>query len=225
MAARAKNSVTASVATGGPASPGTAMGGTRHTHSGSTSSGIRLVTRTRRSAARPGQLAAGTTDRFQHVLAVIDHQQRPAARHRVGNSVKSRRRLGPPDPHPLNQGGNHLLIGATWHQVDVARQLRPARRHLDPCRLNRQSGLPDPPDADQRHHRIASQPGRDLPELRGSPDKRQTASAAAAPPPGPGRHHHHDRRTRRKPPHQPTVPPCSGPTKVIWVLTLGIPQG
>ena len=76
----------------------------------------------------PRQLAASTTHRFQHVLAVIDHQQRPAARHRTDNSIKSRRRLGPPDPHPLNQGGNHLIIGATWHQVDIARQLRPASR-------------------------------------------------------------------------------------------------
>ena len=121
----------------------------------------------------PRQLAASTTYRFQHVLAVIDHQQRPAARHRTGNSIKSRRRLGPPDPHPLNQGGNHLVLGATRHQVDIARQLRPARRHLDPGRLNRHSGLPHPADADQRHHRITSQPGRDLPELRSSPDKRR----------------------------------------------------
>ena len=60
----------------------------------------------------PGQLIAGTTGRFQHVLAVIQHQQRPAARHRLGDSVKSRRRPGPPDPRPLNQGSNHLLIGA-----------------------------------------------------------------------------------------------------------------
>jgi hypothetical protein len=29
----------------------------------------------------PGQLIAGTTGRFQHVLAVVQHQQRPAARH------------------------------------------------------------------------------------------------------------------------------------------------
>ena len=53
MAARARNSVTDSVATGWPASPGTAMGCTGHTHSGSMSSGMRLVTRTRRSAGRP----------------------------------------------------------------------------------------------------------------------------------------------------------------------------
>ncbi len=60
------------------------------------------------------------------MLAVVEHQQRPAARHRLGHSVKSRRRPGPPDPHPLNQGGKHLFIGAAWHQVDIARQLRPA---------------------------------------------------------------------------------------------------
>jgi hypothetical protein len=53
MEARARNSVTASVATGSPASPGRAMGCTRHTHSGSMSSGMRLVTRIRRSVARP----------------------------------------------------------------------------------------------------------------------------------------------------------------------------
>ena len=68
-------------------------------------------------------------------------------------------------------GGHHLLLGAAWHQVDIARQLRAPGRYLDPRRFNRQSGLPDPPDAGQRHHRIASKPGGDLPEIHGSADK------------------------------------------------------
>ena len=78
----------------------------------------------------PGQLPAGTPGRFQHMLAVVHNQQRPAARHRFGHRLKPRRRLGPPDPHRLNQGGNHLLIAAARHQVDLARQVRPAGRHL-----------------------------------------------------------------------------------------------
>jgi hypothetical protein len=95
----------------------------------------------------PGQVIASTTGRFQHVLAVVEHQQRPAARHRLGHGVKSGRRGGSPDPHALNQGGHHLLVGAARNQVDIARHHGPAGRYLDPRRLNGQSGLPDPPDA------------------------------------------------------------------------------
>jgi hypothetical protein len=90
---------------------------------------------------------ARTTSRFQHVLAVVQHQQRPAARHGLGHSVKSGRRPSTPDPRPLNQSSNHLIIGAARDQVDKARQLRPAGGHFDPRRLDGQSGLPDPADA------------------------------------------------------------------------------
>ena len=155
----------------------------------------------------PGQLLAGATGRLQHVLAVVDDQQRPAARHRPGHGVKSRRGLGPPDPHRLDQGRDHLLIGTAWHQVGKARQLRPASRHLDPPRLDRQRGLPDPPDAGQRHHRMPGQPGRDLAEVRCSPHKgrpsrrqphRRTVRAGIAGPDG---------ELAKDLPHQPTVTP------------------
>src|SRR5258708_4377241 len=116
----------------------------------------------------PGQLVASTTCRFQHVLAVVDHQQRPAARHRIDNTVESRCRPGPPDPYPFDQGSNHLIIGPTRHQVDIARQLSPARPHLDPRRLNPQSGLSHPPNPHQRHPPMASQPGANLPHLSAS---------------------------------------------------------
>ena len=148
----------------------------------------------------PGQLIASTAGRFQHMLTVVEHQQRPAARHHLGHGVKSRGRPGPPDSHPLNQGSNHLLIGAARHQVDVARQLRPAGRYLGPRRLNRQSGLPDPPDAGQGHHRIAPEPGGDLAEIHGSPDKGKP----------PLRQPHHRPVLAGDLPHQPTLTPRSG---------------
>ena len=171
MAARARNSVTASVATGGPASPGNS-----HRLHPPYAFGLDIERDTARRQnpqirGPPGQLPAGTPGRFQHMLAVVDNQQRPAARHRFGHRVKPCRRLGPPDPHRLNQGGHHLLLGAAWHQVDIARQLRPRGRYFGPCRLNRQRGLPDSPDAGQRHHPVSAKPGGNLREVCGSPDK------------------------------------------------------
>ncbi len=187
------------------------MGCTRHTHSGSISSGMRLVTRIRKSAAHqnpqipspPGQLIASTAGRFQNVFTVVENEQRPAIRHRLGDSIKASRRPGPPDPDPLNQGGNHLLLGTAWHQIDAARPLRPPGRYLGPCRLNRQRGLPDPPEA-------CRQPPRGL---RFSRQKRTVSGAAA--PHGPGRHHRHDRRTGRgpPPPANPTALTRSQPSK------------
>ena len=155
----------------------------------------------------PGQLPAGTPDRFQHMLAVVDNQQRPAARHRFSHRVKPRRRLGPPDPHRLNQGGNHLLIAAARHQVHVAGLVRPAGRRLDPRRLDRQRGLPDSPDAGKRHHRIPGQPGRDLAQVRGSPDKGQPPGRQPHRNPGPAGITTTGEAAGRLP-HQPTVPPC-----------------
>ncbi len=121
----------------------------------------------------PGQLTASTTGRFQNVFAVVENKQRPATRHRLDDSIKASRRRGPPDPDPLNQGGNYLLLGAAWHQIDVAHPLRPPSRYLGPCRLNRQRGLSDSPNAGQRHHQVPAKPGRNLREVRGSPDKGQ----------------------------------------------------
>lgn len=115
----------------------------------------------------PGDLAAG----FQNVFTVVENEQPPAIRHRLGDSIKASRRPGPPDPDPLHQGGNYLLLGTAWHQIDVARPLRPPSRYLGPCRLNRQRGLADSPDAGQRHHRVSAKPGGHLREVCGSPDK------------------------------------------------------
>ena len=93
----------------------------------------------------PGQVIARTTGRFQHVLAVVEHQQRPAARHRLGDSVKPGRRGGSPDPHALNQGGNHLLVGAARNQVDIARHhARPADASIHAASTAR-AVFPTPP--------------------------------------------------------------------------------
>jgi hypothetical protein len=121
----------------------------------------------------PGQLIASTAGRFQNVFTVVQNEQRPAIRHRPGDSIKASRRPNPPDPDTTNQGGNYLLLGAAWHQIDVVRPLRAPGRHFGPCRLNRQRGLPDSPDAGQRHHRVPAKPGGNLREVCGSPDKRQ----------------------------------------------------
>ena len=119
----------------------------------------------------PGQLIASTAGRFQNVFTVVENEQRPAIRHRLGDSIKASRRPGPPDPDPLNQSGNYLLPGAAWHQIDIARPLRPPGRHFGPRRLNSQRGLPDSPDAGQRHHRVPAKPGGNPREVCGPPDE------------------------------------------------------
>jgi hypothetical protein len=119
----------------------------------------------------PGQPVASTAGRFQNVFTVVENQQRPAIRHRLGDSIKASRCPGPSDPDPLNQGGNYLLPGTAGHQIDVVRPLRPPGRYFVPCRLNRQRGLSDSPDAGQRHYRVSAKPGGNLREVYGSPDK------------------------------------------------------
>jgi hypothetical protein len=121
----------------------------------------------------PGQLIASTAGRFQNVFTVVENEQRPAIRHRLGHSIKASRRSGAPDPDPFNQSGNYLLLGAAWHQIDVARPLPPPGRYFGPCRFNRQRGLSDSPDAGQRHHRVSAKPDGNLREVCGSPDKRE----------------------------------------------------
>ena len=109
----------------------------------------------------------------------------------------------PPDPHPLNQGCDHLLISPARHQVDETRELCPADRNLDPRRLDRQGRLPDAPYAGQRDHRTAPEPRGDLPEIRGSPHKRRPPRRQPDPPAGPGRQH------RSRPANSPEPSPTS----------------
>ena len=106
------------------------------------------------------------------MFTIVENEQRPAIRHRLDDGIEASSRFSPSDPDPFNQGGNNLLPGAAWHQIDVVRPLRPTGSYFRPCGLNCQRGLSDSSDAGQRHHRVSAEPGGNLGEVRGSAEER-----------------------------------------------------
>ena len=199
IAARAKNSVTASVTTGGSTSPGTAIGGTRHTHSGSMSSGIRLVTKSRRLAARPASWsqARRTDSSTCSQLSITSNDRQPDTAPATASSPAAAWPPGSPPPQPGRQPPGPRYDTAPSRRSTPAPPGPPTPRSRPPQPPQRSS----PP----RRRRPASPPhnGPAWPRSPRAPQlsrQTKTASAATAPPAGPSRHHHHGRRARRRPP-------------------------
>ncbi len=107
----------------------------------------------------------------QDVLAVVEHEQQPAADEVLDDRLLDRRAV--PLLH-AQRDGDRVRDGAA---VEERRQLGEPRAVGEPValtarHLDREPGLPDSPDADERHQRGRPQPGRDRADRRVPPDER-----------------------------------------------------